>query len=317
MEQGTHYLDVTGETPWVQDMIEKYHAKAKETGAIIIPQCGVESAPADILAYVLASTLRQKTGLTVRELIISLTRMSGTPSGGTLATIFGIFDNYGGLKIAQASNGSSYLPKTLRIPSNVEKTDSLFMRVLGFRMVPDLGLQSLPLMSSVDTPLVQRTWALLQESKQPDAYGPNFRFNTYTKAGTFLLGIFINLTSVILPLTLALPPVRWLLRPLLTKPGNGPSKETEARGQIEQKGVAIPDGGGKGRAVGNLRWKGGMYQFTAVVLAEAAATILIDGNATPAGKIGGGFCTPATLGEAYAERLRNGSIKIEAQYLEN
>lgn len=32
---GTHYLDVTGETPWVWELIGKYHETAKANGAIV------------------------------------------------------------------------------------------------------------------------------------------------------------------------------------------------------------------------------------------------------------------------------------------
>ena len=32
---GTHYLDVTGEVPWVLDMIRKYHKVARANGAIV------------------------------------------------------------------------------------------------------------------------------------------------------------------------------------------------------------------------------------------------------------------------------------------
>ena len=32
---GTHYLDVTGEAPWVKEMIAKYDSVAKGTGAVV------------------------------------------------------------------------------------------------------------------------------------------------------------------------------------------------------------------------------------------------------------------------------------------
>lgn len=34
---GTHYLDVTGEAPWVAEMIRKYQEPAKASGAIVSP----------------------------------------------------------------------------------------------------------------------------------------------------------------------------------------------------------------------------------------------------------------------------------------
>lgn len=34
-KNGTHYVDSTGEIPWVKDIIEKYHDTAHENGAIV------------------------------------------------------------------------------------------------------------------------------------------------------------------------------------------------------------------------------------------------------------------------------------------
>ena len=36
VETGTHYLDVTGEAPWVSKIVRKYHTTAKATGTILV-----------------------------------------------------------------------------------------------------------------------------------------------------------------------------------------------------------------------------------------------------------------------------------------
>jgi short subunit dehydrogenase-like uncharacterized protein len=61
-ENGTHYFDVTGELPWVMAMIEKYEDAAKASGALMFPQIGLESAPSDLMAWSLASTIREELG---------------------------------------------------------------------------------------------------------------------------------------------------------------------------------------------------------------------------------------------------------------
>lgn len=71
-EAGTHYLDVTGEVPWVRKMIQKYEATAKSSGAIMIPQIGIESAPADICTWVLADRLRKDLNAQTAEVTISI-----------------------------------------------------------------------------------------------------------------------------------------------------------------------------------------------------------------------------------------------------
>lgn len=71
-EVGTHYLDVTGEVPWVRKMIQKYETTAKSSGAIMVPQIGLESAPADLVTWVLADRLRKDLNAQVGEVAISI-----------------------------------------------------------------------------------------------------------------------------------------------------------------------------------------------------------------------------------------------------
>jgi short subunit dehydrogenase-like uncharacterized protein len=71
-ENGTHYLDCTGEVPWVYKMIKKYEAVAKMTGAIMIPQIGIESAPSDVLTWSLVSLIRSRLSVPTGQVIMSL-----------------------------------------------------------------------------------------------------------------------------------------------------------------------------------------------------------------------------------------------------
>ena len=40
---GVHLCDITGESIWVRDMIDKHHALAESTGTKIVPSCGASS----------------------------------------------------------------------------------------------------------------------------------------------------------------------------------------------------------------------------------------------------------------------------------
>ncbi|UKZ80641.1 hypothetical protein TrVFT333_008404 [Trichoderma virens FT-333] len=93
-EAGTHYFDVTGETPWVYKMIKKYEKTAKESGAILIPQMALEAAPADLLTWSLAQTLRKQMDARTKDVVISIHNMRSTPSGGTLSTFTTVFDHF-------------------------------------------------------------------------------------------------------------------------------------------------------------------------------------------------------------------------------
>lgn len=132
---GTHYLDVTGESPWVKEMIEKYEKAAQSSHAVvshvlnpvtsmskadehqIISQAGIESVPSDILSYVMVNRLHAKTSQPVREVIVSMHSMKGAPSGGTLATVINLFEQYSISQIQAAARPDSMSPIAVAKPS--------------------------------------------------------------------------------------------------------------------------------------------------------------------------------------------------------
>lgn len=71
-ENGTHYLDITGEIPWVMTMLKKYEKVAKCTGAVMISQSAVESLPSDLVAYAIVKCIHQELSTTTREIIFSV-----------------------------------------------------------------------------------------------------------------------------------------------------------------------------------------------------------------------------------------------------
>jgi short subunit dehydrogenase-like uncharacterized protein len=71
-EAGTHYFDCTGEAVWTKQMIKKYEAKARETGACLFPQAGVESAPSDLMTFSMASLLRSELNASVGDVIVDI-----------------------------------------------------------------------------------------------------------------------------------------------------------------------------------------------------------------------------------------------------
>lgn len=55
--QGRHYVDLTGETPWVKEIVHKYDFLAWKNGACIVPSCGFDSVPGDLVALMSAQAL--------------------------------------------------------------------------------------------------------------------------------------------------------------------------------------------------------------------------------------------------------------------
>lgn len=74
-ESGTHYLDVTGEVPWVAKMIEKYEKTAKRTGALMLPQIGIESAPTDMCTWLMAKHIRETFGSKTKDVTMSIHKL--------------------------------------------------------------------------------------------------------------------------------------------------------------------------------------------------------------------------------------------------
>jgi short subunit dehydrogenase-like uncharacterized protein len=71
-ENGTHYLDVTGEVPWVADMIKKYGKTAQANGSIMIPQIGIESAPADLVTWTLVDMVKKRFSAPTGNVVVSI-----------------------------------------------------------------------------------------------------------------------------------------------------------------------------------------------------------------------------------------------------
>lgn len=306
-KNGTHYLDITGETPWVLEIIKKYDGIAKQTGAIMIPQIGIDSAPADLGTWSLVSLIREKLGVGTQEMIFSVVTLKASPSGGTLASIFGLFDEYTLKEIAQASDPWALSPvqgtKTLPLTS-----------LLGVRNVPGLGYLSTSVSALSNRSIVHRTWGLMEAG---NLYGKKFHYEEYMQVRSLFVGVVTKvLIGFAMLLIATLPPLRWILRKFIPAPGTGPDKEKSQHDRVEYHGIAVADlpGPQPRRGFVKVSYSGSLYYLTGVFVAEAAITILRDD--TLARKRGGGLLTPAFLGEPYVARLRAAGFGIESRLLE-
>ncbi|KAK5108782.1 hypothetical protein LTR62_007842 [Meristemomyces frigidus] len=310
VETGTHYVDCTGEVPWVYDLIQKYHSQAQKTGAIIIPQNGIESAPTDLICWSLVSHMRQTLGVGCREIVQTCYDMKATPSGGTFSTILTLFDSYS-LSHLQKSGR----PWSLNAIEGQKRAPSrpIVERLTGVRTVSDLGTLTDSLQGPADIPIVNRSWSLINGG---EFYGPNFQLAVYTRTRNALTGLFIHVAMTIGFLAILLPPVRWVLQRLVTQPGFGPSKEDVKNEFVEWRAVAHADAADpndRKRAFARMRWQGSMYALTGVCLSEAALTIAR--SKTLAHELGGGILTPATLGAPYLERLQKAGLQLEVRMM--
>lgn len=308
-KNGTHYLDVTGESPWVLEMIKKYHETAKANHAVIIPEIGVESAPSDMLAFSLTQLIRKELSVGTREVVASLHEFKGTPSGGTAATALGIMDHYSIKDVANSAGtwASSPVPRT-----GSEDGPSLLSKVFGVRTIPGLGTVTSSPLAGPNVATVQRSWGLLEGGK---LYGPNFTFHEHLGVRNIAIGIFAHFALLFGSLAVTLPPVRWLAKKFFHAPGSGPAKEESKREVLEYRAIATADQDGPHpkRAFAKFRWEGNLYYLTGVCLAEAAMVMLKDDELLQ--RLDGGILTPATLGQPFIDRMKNAGIIFEVEMM--
>lgn len=71
-EAGTHYVDATAEVPWTLRMIKKYETTAQKSGACMFPQCAMESAPSDLLTWVMAAEARAQFSSHMGDVVLDM-----------------------------------------------------------------------------------------------------------------------------------------------------------------------------------------------------------------------------------------------------
>ena len=307
-KNGTHYLDVTGESPWVLEMITKYHETAKANHAIIIPEIAVESAPSDLMAFALTQLIRRELSVGTKEVVGCMHEIKGTPSGGSVATALGLLDRYSLKEVAKSAGtwASSPVPRT-----GPEDGSSLISKLFGVRKVPGLGTLTSSISAGPNIATVQRSWGLLEGGK---LYGPNFTYHEYLSVRNTTIAVVVHFVFAFMSLAAAIPPIRWLAKKLLYAPG-GPSKHKASKESFEFRAIATADQSRphSRRAFARFRWDGSIYYFTGICLAEAAMVILNDDDLVQ--RLDGGILTPATLGQAFIDRMIRAGIKFEVEML--
>lgn len=286
-------------------MIEKYHEIAKANHAIIIPEIGIESAPSDLLAFALVNAIRKELSVGIKEVIVSVHDLKGTPSGGSLATVLSIMDHYS-LKEIRKSSGSW---ATSPVPGpKSQSSRSWVRRLLGIRSVPGLGTLTTSISAAPNIAVVQRSWGLFDDGK---LYGSRFQYDEYMRVRNSVVGIALHFALAFAGLALIFPPVRWLAKKFLYAPGEGADKEATLREFLECRAVATADQVvlNPKRAFAKLRWDGSLYHFTGVCLAEAAMVLLNDEKLVQ--RLDGGLLTPATLGQPFIDRMKNAGLVFE------
>lgn len=299
--QGTDYCDLTGEVPWVREMIDAHHARAAETGARIVPSCGFDSIPSDLGVLLLHEQLAARGGR-LAEAHLRVLGMKGAASGGTIASMLDTAERTRERAVRRVlANPHALDPEGAR--RGPGPRDSLRPR-----RDSETGRWLAPfIMASVNTRVVRRSNALLG-----DAYGREFRYDESMDVGAGLPGLAraaATSTGMVLSMgALAFPPVRKLATRFLPAPGEGPSREERESGFFDIELLGVGTAGERVRARVGARQDPG-YGATAWMLGESALCLAED--ALPER---GGLLTPAScMGMRLVERLRAVGMTFEAE----
>ncbi|CAK7199074.1 hypothetical protein SEUCBS139899_001742 [Sporothrix eucalyptigena] len=315
-ENGTHYVDVTGEIPFVAKMIRKYEAAAKASGAYMFPQSGIESAPADIAAHEIARINRTELNAKTGNVTASI-RIKALPSGGTLDTVLTIFDNFSlkDLRSSMAPYAISPIPR----PDGHRGSPPLLSYLTGGLRVRHLGQLTTSMSGATNAAQVERTWGLLASlpGRSADAYGPKFSFMEYSRARNWLQGAQMHWMLALGSFLLAtFPPFRWLAKRYVFAPGTGPTREDARKNVIEYRAVGTPDIEGESKpskvAFTSALYRGGMYDLTGILASEAALAILKDDLKLEQG----GIYTPSFLGQGFIDRVGEAGFKYETKLID-
>lgn len=290
---GTDYVDLCGEPNWMAEMIAKYDAQAKQTGARIVFSCGFDSIPFDCGVWFLQQEATRRFGKPARDVRGRVRKMKGGASGGTMASMLATFEAVRrDAKVAELlANPFALSPRTLAPQPNgdIAVHDA------------DIPTWSAPfIMAGINTKNVHRSNAL-----RGYPYGEDFTYSEMMMTGDGATGKKRARAAVKQSATqralLGFAPTRWLLTKFaLPKPGQGPSKQARETGMYDVLYVGATDDGRSIRAsvYGD---KDPGYGSTSKMISEAALCL----NDTPRDGTPGGVWTPAAaMGDALIARLQ-------------
>ncbi len=299
VKHGTHYVDITGETPWVASMIAQHHMQAAESGTRIIPFCGFDSVPSDIGTWLITQAMQQRHGVPCVDVVAAFSLRGGV-NGGTLASLFNIM---GSEQAKRLANPFLLNPNPARQSQIAASTDPVTPRY-DAHFKTWLG----PFfMSVINTRVVRRSAALL-------GYGDGFTYQEYLRLGRGLLAgaaaASLSVSMGVSKVAMGFSAVRRVAAMLITKPGEGPSETRMDKGFFRCELVGKSASGQVVR--GRVQDQGDPgNRATTKMVCEAALCLVIDYEMLPGGAGYGGVLTPATgLGDVLVTRLRAAGMTL-------
>lgn len=307
---GVDYVDITGESPWVRDLIDRFHDAAALGGTRIIPFCGFDSVPSDLGALFVVDHLRRTRDVGTRRISGSFIGRGGL-NGGTLDSA---------LTMAETGEARRMADPVLLNPRD-NQTDAERKRSKDLRRVifdPDRDVWLTPfVMAQINTRVVRRSNALFAQYAGEEAYGEQFTYHeameTKSKPKAYAIGLALAGLEKALQSSFG----RRMLRKIGPTPGAGPSEETMDGGFTRVRLVGTADDGHK--VIARLEADGDPgNRVTVKILCESALMLATTRRSDlPGGGARGGVLTPATgLGLGLLDRLQAVGFRVSVEDLD-
>ncbi|WP_299562384.1 trans-acting enoyl reductase family protein [uncultured Mycolicibacterium sp.] len=308
---GTDYADLTGETLFIRDSIDRYHKQAADTGARIVHSCGFDSIPSDLTVYALYKQVTADGAGQLCDTDLVVRSFAGGVSGGTAASMLELLR-------AAADDPEAYRlmtdPYTLSPDRAAEpelggQPDIRWRR--GAEIAPELAgyWTGAFVMAPANTRIVRRSNALLGY-----AYGRRFEYAEQMSVGRSPLApVAAALTTAGNALAFGLGakvvnrlPGR-LLERVLPKPGTGPGERTREQGHYTVETYATTSTGA--RYVARMSQQGDPgYKATSVLLGESGLALAHDRDKLSDLR---GVLTPAAaMGDALLDRFGPAGVSL-------
>jgi len=311
---GAHYVDLTGEIPFVREVIEQVHGRAAAAGVKVVQACGFESLPPDLAVVLAAQEARRRwhEDLARVDVEVSWTLPPGLPrpsdaiSGGTFQSLVAVAE---GEPDASLVTDPAALVTDQRAADRVRERSPIAIRPRR----SDSGDVLAPMAPAafINPAVIHRTGALLAAEHAPGA-GPVTYREGITLPGpppTLPLrfaaaGVLSGMQAALLQTARARPDVRrrvaGVLSRVLPQPGFGPAPERLEGWRWRLRAHGRTTGGAAVEARVDASGHPG-YLATARMLGEAGL-MLAEPGTTPDRA---GCLTPATaLGTDHVDRFR-------------
>jgi short subunit dehydrogenase-like uncharacterized protein len=236
---GSHYVDLTGEIPFVRRMIDTYHDRATAAGVKIVEICGFEALPPDLSVLLAAETARERWGeeLAGADVDVVANQPSGRLgfadliSGGTLQSMA---EAVGGEDAAAVVDAAALIPDPATADAVRRRSPIALAPRVNAR--GDAVAPMTPI-AFINPAVIHRTWALLVAERGGAAGEPlRYREGIGIPGGAATLplryaaaGALAGMQAGFRGLSRARPAVRErsaeLMRRALPSSGFGPSGE--------------------------------------------------------------------------------------------